>query len=335
MKKQRLDILLDFTFLFSKKNSQFDIDKRPLLMLLLIIDLIEKNKELNSHNLYQHINRLESNIEWIAYIQDISINDEYFYLGDKAKLIQSNPFCEIILYFFKVEQDGIDITNMKEKWSDATHLVRLKKKIEEFTNIIAPTFSKIQCMQEKLSDMRQVELQIMNGDEQYNIEYNIEFIQFTFNEDILQSILQKIIYCIPEMKQIKTNILSPIEKCFIERKSTKKSCLDYLNQCIAGKNTSECKNYMMSDNYEANIINEINNISLCDATDILIRFGFKHNGKYFESYDDWECRTIVKIKISSINPKLVLYLKLLIERVNPFLTFYIIMPKQNIIMVNY
>jgi hypothetical protein len=279
--------LSKFAWIFGN-ITHYSLDKRAIFMFLLVLNLLEKNKNLNTHNLYKYIKKLKYNNEWISYCQSIASKDCIFSLNSNSNYIdiKNRYFSKIITHFFRIEENGIDITHNKKVWYKATHLVRLKDKIEQFTGIKNNNFYEI------------------------NLSNNFDF---NFNKIILNKILYCFIKNIPKMKQYKDILESPIEKCYNSNNQYK----IYIYQCISGKNSINCINYMKHKNFDKNIIKEVKHMSTCDIADILVKFGFKYNNKYFEFYEDWEKRILDILQIPAINPKLSLYIKLLIEKINP------------------
>ena len=135
---------------------------------------------------------------------------------------------------------------------------------------------------------------------------------FQFDDTIFNSILKGLLLSIPEMKQIEIDIINPIQQCVRKKSNTFN---DIIKKCTSSSNTNKCKQFMSSTNFLDTIILEIQEMHICDATNILMDFGFKYNTT-FESYEDWEKRTIDILRIPSINPYLVQYIKLLLKRVN-------------------
>jgi len=195
---------------------------------------------------------------------------------------------KIIKTFFKLEYGNEDIT-YTDRWKQATKITRLNDKIEKFTGIsLKPDYKKSSNT------------------------------QFTFNESILKEILKSTIDNIPKMKCLQH--INPIDKCLID--TNQKQCLDYLEQCFKGRDISSCKKFMNQDNYLSNITNEVNSMDMCVAAETLVKLGFKSNKTVaicFESYQSWEERMLLLLQIKAINPKLIVYIELLLEKVNPIM----------------
>ena len=290
-----IEKLKKLKYLFSLNEN----DMRPIFFLIILTNLSDytnnNHKDGGFMNLYKlpYMSLIKSNDaynEWCVYCMDlltasnISIK-QFLAMNQDASLFDE----KIIKAFFKLEYGNEDITHNAERWKQATKITRLNDKIEKLTGIsLKPDYK-------KSSDT-----------------------QFKFNETILKEILKSTIDMIPKMKCLQT--INLIDKCMID--TNQKQCLDYLEQCFKGRDIASCKKFMNQDNYLSNITNEVKSMDICVAAETLVKLGFKSNKTLaicFESYDLWEERMLQLLQIKTINPKLIVYIRLLLERVNPIM----------------
>jgi len=288
------DIANKYKYLFDIKED----DNRSLFFLIIMGDLLKKNLDLTMENMYSlsYMKNMRNNDEWIKFCMDLAFEDKIL----DSVLIDIKLF-PIILKFFTVMKNDIDVTNNTKEWQNISKIIRRKNKIMEFTGI-KPKPKYIQSNETK----------------------------FNFNKIILQKLLKEMLIDIPEMDQIEMIIMNPIQKCYEngivppdqlnQDICENLSCLEYIENCSSTKNLNKCKKFISNDINLNKIIKEVQDMDVCKATGILIKFGFKYNNMKvacFESYLDWEKRTLDTLKIKGINKGLIKYIELLIEKVNP------------------
>jgi hypothetical protein len=223
---------------------------------------------------------MKQNNEWIQYCMDLAFEDKIMEITN----IESNMIQTIIQTFFTEVRDN--------------KFIRSKDKIIEFTDITIPPYY-VQSHESK----------------------------FNFNKTILKKILKEMLENIPEMNQIEMIIINPIQKCYENGIvptdidiCENQSCLEYIENCSSTKNLNKCKRFLSNDMNWNKLVKEVQDMDVCKATDILIKFGFKYNNKSlkcFEPYTEWNNRTMKTLQIKEINNGLKKYIELLIEKANP------------------
>ena len=256
-------------------NSIFGIinnDLRSEFFLLVLCDLLKRNLELTTENLYNSpfMVDLRNNSEWIQYCYDLTYQD--FVISDN------------------VIQDFIIQDNNKILAAFFNNNIRSKDKIADFVGIRAPV--------------------------DYMSTRAIPTMEFVFNDSILNNILRKVIGNIPEYPQMK--IISPIERCLNTEEKNKFT--NNVMQCLKGN--KYCVEMMNPDNKEFinNIEDEVNRMDICDATKLLVSFGFtnlKTDKNKFELYETWEARIKNILELQNINPNFKKYIILLLKHVDP------------------
>jgi len=279
-----------YKYLFSVNDN----DMRSCYFILICFDILNRGEELTSVNLYNSpfTYDLNKNIEWINYINELTMSSPNLLRPilplDIPYNIQDQYIVMLIQQFFRVEDiNKTDITNNVIRWKDATNCIRLKDKIIQFTSITPPS--------------------VFVGSLVTNFE---------FSNTILTNILKQLLLKVPSVVQIEMELIDPVKKCLEKKQMT---YLDHIDKCFQGKNINKCLQFMQNDKYYNIIVEEVNNMDVCIAVDTLIKFGFNHDNNIMESYDKWEKRTLTRITLKSINPKLKQYILLLIQKINPII----------------
>ena len=281
MDTKKLDKL---KFLFSINEN----DMRSIFFLIILYNLSNYTYKILYTLPYMNLIKIDAGSynEWSMYCMDLltlNISITEF----KNNIPNYTEIDEIIIKtFFKLEYGTIEITNDTTLWTQVTQITRLNNKLIEFTGIcLTPNY-----------------IQSLNT-------------QFIFNDNIIKQLLLLLINNIPPIKCLE--IINPIKKCSINSETL---YLNHLEECFKGRGIDKCKQFMNEPKFMSIITNEVNNMDICDATETLVKLGFKSNNTNaicFESYNSWEQNMIQILHIKNINPKLKKYIKLLLDKINP------------------
>ena len=182
-----------YLFLVNKK------DKRSDFFLLIIFDLICRNKELNSYNLYNSpfTNNMKENPLWITYCMDLACED---IILDKIDSIDINI---IVDTFFTEDEKNNKITRRREKiikFTNITPTIDYKKSTLDSFNFSDETLKDIlRKMLQSIPNFNQISIDIINP-----VKKCLEKTKMTYLEHIDKCISGKDINkCIEFMKNEK------------------------------------------------------------------------------------------------------------------------------------